>query len=162
MWRRPPGPDNFNQNAVGRIEVVMLSRLETLDTELASSLREASTDELKRIAIAVCRFVCQEVGEVPSAVKIAIDQIGVPASRATVAELQRIVEELDDRYFTLDETGTSKDVVIPAFRRARAANAVLFALGGDKCSATDECIYEAAIATNRIERIREIVKTEKA
>jgi hypothetical protein len=94
---------------------------------------------------------------------MAIDFIGHPTPPNTlVPELERIVQGLDSSYLDLNEAaGSSPEAVLAAFRRARAANAVLFALSSDPLIAAEECAYEAAMATDHIERIRDLVNAEK-
>ena len=69
-----------------------------------------------------------------------------------------LVEELDNHYFELqellDEEGEgSKADVLVAFRRARAANALEFAVRGE----ADEAVYEAAAATEDVQELRRVV-----
>jgi hypothetical protein len=93
---------------------------------------------------------------------MAIDFIGDPTPPNTlVPELERIVQGLDSSYLDLNEAGSSPEAVLAAFRRARAANAVLFALSSDPLIAAEECAYEAAMATDHIERIRDLINAEK-
>ena len=69
-----------------------------------------------------------------------------------------LVEELDNRYFKLEELldeegeGSKADVLV-AFRRARAANALEFAVRGE----ADEAIYEAAAAAEDVQELRQVV-----
>jgi hypothetical protein len=69
-----------------------------------------------------------------------------------------LVEELDNRYFELqellDEEGErSKADVLAAFRRARAANSLEFAVRGE----ADEAVYEAAASTEDVGTLRQVV-----
>ena len=68
-----------------------------------------------------------------------------------------LVEELDSRYFELqellDEGEKSKADVLVAFRRARAANALAFAVRGE----ADEAVYEAAASTEDVQALRQVV-----
>jgi len=69
-----------------------------------------------------------------------------------------VVAELDNRYFELqellDEEGEgSKADVLVAFRRARAANALEFAVRGE----ADEAVYEAAASTEDVQALRQVV-----
>ena len=58
-----------------------------------------------------------------------------------------MVERLDDEYWkTCDAKPPEDATVLMAFRRARAANALLAALGPDAAQATLEAVYEACHA----------------
>src|SRR5262245_36614904 len=69
-----------------------------------------------------------------------------------------LAAKLDNHYFELqellDEEGKgSKADVLAAFRRARAANALEFAVRGE----TGEAVYEAAAATDDVRKLRQVV-----
>jgi hypothetical protein len=69
-----------------------------------------------------------------------------------------VVAELDNHYFELQEMldgegEGSKAEVLEAFRRARAANALKYAVRGE----ADEAIYEAAASTEDVRALRQVV-----
>ena len=72
-------------------------------------------------------------------------------------EIAALVAELDDRYLNLQELcdggECTKEEVLAAFRRARAVNALEFAVRGEPA----EAVYEAAVCCDDVSELRRVV-----
>lgn len=81
---------------------------------------------------------------------------------ATRRAVEELVHSLDEEYFDLKDAGergeAPSDAYRPIFRRARAANAVFYALSQDSFEAATEALYEAKAATLDIGSLRDIVR----
>jgi hypothetical protein len=86
---------------------------------------------------------------------------GGQSSAAERSGVQQLTEELDEIAWDVQdmtEAGTaSLQDYSTAFRRARAAASVGFALGPDSLSAALEAVYEARAAAGDLDAVREIV-----
>lgn len=104
----------------------MVSRLESMNPGAATALAALSTDERTRLAFAAAEMVLSETRQSPD---------------RDEASLAALVDALDTVAWDLQEQeGPGYEA---AFARARAVNALLFAVRGDP----EDAIYEALHAT---------------
>ena len=86
---------------------------------------------------------------------------GTPSDDIRI-ELEKLVEEYDAVYFDLqdahDRGDAEKPEVLRAFAKARAVNAVLYAIQFEKRKFAEETFYEAHAASVSIEELRKIVE----
>ncbi len=115
-------------------------------------LGQASEEQVRRVLVVACEFAAGESGlDHPLAAQaIAALREGRALPAAERDELQRLVDELDDRYAELEEAAqrgqaTEEPSAIP-FAKARAASALWFATGGDAVQAAIDATYEAWFA----------------
>lgn len=141
----------------------MSSRLNLESPDLEAAIAGADAEARGRVAEAVARAAvgdCELTDD--DAVSRALESL--PASSEPDPELAREVEDLVGRldvvYWDLqeeaDEKGSAEasEASSDAFKRARAANAVLYALSGD----AGEAAYEAHHALQDPARLKEIVE----
>lgn len=141
----------------------MISRLSNVAPDLAARL-QGQTRERLRIAAATAaglaaeraRVTDQRLGAALTALRN--DRFGDTAERSGV---QRLTSELDEIAWDAQEkaeAGTvSRDAYLAAFRRARAAASVGFALDCDALNAALEAIYEAQAAVGDVNAVRAAV-----
>ncbi|MCC6357313.1 MAG: hypothetical protein IT450_01105 [Phycisphaerales bacterium] len=126
-----------------------MTRLETIDLELASQLSKLSLDRQRAAALASCFEAAVEQPGFP------LDTIGVlrdifrdqlPEKRKP--ELQILAERLDDEYLTaLDESDQEESPdVMRKFASARLAAAIHGIATATSSADVAEAIYEAAFA----------------
>lgn len=137
--------------------------LDQIAPDLSVLLQRASPSQLRRIAVEVARHAMVLVRLEHPTLEGALREVegrGV-VTAVTRSKLQEIVDALDSRYFDLQEAegqtseGTER---AKAFRRARAANTVLFAVHDDPYEAATEGIYEANAALGeQIDLLRRLV-----
>jgi hypothetical protein len=127
-----------------------ISRFETTSPSLVDAYRQASHDQRRRAALAMCLFALEQVGlqsrEVDDA--LALLRRDVPGSSDMQQKLDRFAAELDEQYFRLsDNTENITPEAFVMFQKARAAAALAFALSpnGDQLH---EAIYEAISASS--------------
>jgi hypothetical protein len=120
---------------------------------LAKRIEAADESELRGLAWATARAVVKRTGLSNPLIDHAL-QRGLPDAQLQ-AQVQALVEKLDDDYFALKEpleerkdAGKTDPQVILAFSRARAANAVAAALGDDAQEAAALATYKALSATD--------------
>ena len=112
------------------------SRLATVNPDLDQAINSASSDRRAQAGWAAAQWAISKTGLSHPVVSAAT--IGGPAEA-----IAALVEELDDRYFELqelcDEGGCSNSDVLAAFAQARAASALELAVQGEAA----EAVYEA-------------------
>lgn len=144
----------------------MPSRLSTIAPDLAAWLEHQSRERLRRAAANAARLAVERTRLTdlrPDAALTALrnGQFGRMAEQSRV---QQLVDELDAAAWNLQEkaeVGTvPHQAYIAAFRRARAAASVSFALGWDALSAALEAVYEAHAATADLDAVQAAASAE--
>ncbi|MBW3542015.1 MAG: hypothetical protein KY476_17235 [Planctomycetes bacterium] len=125
-------------------------RLETLALEVARHLRHLPEPELREIALAACDFALARTNFKAPIVTEARDRLarGESLSPESLAALERLATELDERYLELQDAtdpAAPQSAVLRAFADARAAAALLHAFDPDALTAATEAVYEAAM-----------------
>jgi hypothetical protein len=133
------------------------NRLELVSKPLVALLAAASPNQCRRVARAVAEFAVIRSGLQDRLIREALVQLrtGLP-DETMKTEIAALVESLDERYFDLQEAGRDP---LAAFGRARAANAVLFAVDPDPFVAAAEAVYEASVATDDLPQLEQLVRT---
>jgi hypothetical protein len=136
-----------------------LHRLAVVDPELSRMIADASAENCRRIARSVAKLAVRELQDAPQVrtARIALNDgpCGESPARAGLAAL---VKELDEAAWRLQEQDPNADAAyLAAFRRARAASALWFALDCDPMTAAKEATYEAQAALQDLGRVRELV-----
>lgn len=135
----------------------MTARLERINPDLFDRLRSASAIQQRAAARAACRFALDYndlVGPIIDASWEAIETAKYGDSRprkqlkAFVSQLEVVQGKVRD---CVEEGQASRAHYIAAFRRARAANSIYYALSSDTFEAAIESTYEANAATSDIE-----------
>ncbi len=150
-------------------------RVQVPEPDLLQLLLPASGDRLRKAAVAVCELALDKSGlESPLVREImGLLRDGKPVSVALRAELQYLVNQLDEEYFDLRDAAETDDSAIPVhedddpsapwhvmFHKARAAAAVLFACEDDPLFAAAEASYEArAAAHDDVNSVRTAITT---
>jgi hypothetical protein len=130
----------------------MASRLSTTAPDIALRLEGAESHRLRQVAEAVASLAVAQTGQSDSCLDAAIDLVkrGMFGDSAERTRVQLLTEELDETQWDLQErveSGTaSQEQYLNAFRRARAASTVWFALADDPLEAALESVYEAHAA----------------
>jgi len=101
-----------------------------------------------------CEYAVRTCGIENDTIVIALENFRawgtLPAS--TLAELDALAKQLDDRYLTLQERAGSdpslKPEYLSAFSEARAVSALTFAARSDGLESAAEAVYEAASAVD--------------
>lgn len=136
-------------------------RLELIAPELSAVLRKATAETQRAVSLAVCNFAMSRNGLIHPALQEGIHAIreGRYGDRRVADLLKRLVEELDEKYFDLQDAADDSDdpEAVAAFRRARTANAFLFAVKEDAHEAATEAAYEAHAATEDLEGLRQTI-----
>lgn len=132
----------------------MTARLERIDPDLFDQLRCASPIQQRAAARAACRFALDYndlVGPIIDAGWEAMATARYGNSRprqqlkAFVNQLETIERRVRD---CVDNGQASQDQYVAAFRRARAANSIYYALSLNAFEAATESAYEANAATS--------------
>jgi hypothetical protein len=140
-----------------------MMRLETLDKELAARIRVAKPCQQRAASLIACQVVLHEVQMDINIVLQATEELRVKGviSHQQIAELNELVDQLDDAYFDLLVRSEDEPDVMPEamcfFRQARAVSALSFAGGTDSLSAAMESIYEASITLDDATRVSDAV-----
>ena len=138
-------------------------RLETVDKELAARIRVATPSQQRAVSLIACQVALHEVRMDIKVVLLATEELrdkGV-ISHQQIAELNELVDQLDDAYFDLLVRTENEPDLMPEvmcfFKQARAVSALSFAGGTDSLSAAMEAIYEASIALDDATRVSDAV-----
>ena len=119
---------------------------------LAGILSASDTGRLRRISSSIALVVVERSGLADPVIAEALQHLSLSDSSHPdlQARVQSLVEQLDSRYFDLQdlcESGKATDAqVCAAFSKARAAAAVASALGDVASTAAAETAYEAVCA----------------
>jgi hypothetical protein len=130
---------------------------------LAAAIEQANSDERRRIAVTVATAAVEATGLDDAAVAEAIKSL----SNETFADqlrdrVEQTVTRLDEEHWDAEDDLASLEANegVDAFRRARAASSVWFALGGDDISHTQDAVYEAHFALTNPDALRALVDAE--
>jgi hypothetical protein len=143
----------------------MTARLERVNPDLFDRLRSASPVQQRAAARAACRFALdynELVGPIIDAGWEAIETAKYGDSRpreqlrAFINQLEAIQRRARD---CVEEGQASRAQYIAAFRRARAANSIYYALSSDAFEAAVESAYEANAATADIQALVQIISS---
>jgi hypothetical protein len=136
----------------------MSTRLATVAPDLVPQLNSRPQGELRNLVAVVAREAVARTGLDDPLVASALDQIGT-GEPGMNARVQEVAERLDHVAWDIQdaEDGHDSDRYMAAFRRARAASAVAFALDPDSGSML-ESIYEAQAALGSIAAARQLIE----
>lgn len=138
----------------------MVSRLSTVDADLAGKLVGQPPNKLRKAACTAALLAAQHTRLVDPRLDAALVAVrdGSPGGHAECSAADHVTGELDEIAWDIqdkvDEGTLSYEAYCEAFGRARAAAAVGFALEADPLEAALEGIYEAQAALGDLEAIR--------
>ena len=142
----------------------MSSRLSTVAADLPARLEAQPAETLRKVAVAVALLAVERTQLADSRLEGALQSLtnttAVPpelrsAVQQATDELDEIAWEAQDK---ADEGLLDQQDYQQAFRRARAAACVGFALEPDAIHAALESVYEAQAATGDLSVVREVVE----
>lgn len=144
----------------------MPSRLDIEFHDLELAISVADPDLCRRAAEAVALTAVQEAELTDGVIDRVLDDLrrGALPDQARRQELEEVFDRLDTDYLELQDRADSTsnpavdDAVSAAFKQARAANAVLYALSDDPIEAAHEAAYEAHHVLRDPARLRLIVE----
>jgi hypothetical protein len=141
----------------------MISRLSTVAPDLAGRLEKQSPERLKIVAANAANLAVTRTQLADPRLDVALASLrdGGTDNTAERYGVQQLTNELDEIAWNaqeMAETGAaSREEYSAAFRRARAAASVDFALDSDALSAALEAVYEAQAAVADLEAMRVVV-----
>lgn len=142
-----------------------MNRLSVLDSDLASVLEHMDRATLSRIAVAATSEAIRTANFVHPLVGTILHKLEVGSQiRVTDRESVRLlVEQLDEEQWKLHDVARSQGEqlrALNAFRKARAANALLFAISDANCLSACETLYESHAAGVQLETLRSLCQPE--
>jgi hypothetical protein len=144
----------------------MPSRLSTVAPDLAAWLEHQSPERLRGAAANAAHLAVEwtRLSEPRLDAALTVLRNGQFGRMAERAGVQQLVDELDAAAWDLHEKAevgaVPYEAYSAAFRRARAAASVGFALGSDALSAALEAVYEAHAATADLDAVQAAAKAE--
>lgn len=144
-----------------------MGRLETVDLQLARELAAAEPIALRQVAAAIAGYAVAQTDLHDPRADTALRQLrGETHRQQAESELARLVEQLDERQWELQERVVAGEASpqehLAAFSQARAAAALGAAFGSDPVVAAQEAAYEALAAVDDRDAIRRIVDEQLA
>lgn len=142
------------------------NRLELLDADLSARLEKASISQLRNAAKIAGRFALDRANLSHPILDRTLEaiELGNSGDSSLKLQLESFVNTLDevqwDLQEKLDEDSAKLSTYQAAFRRARAANSVYFALNAEAFTAATEAIYEAHAATDDLITLKEEILIE--
>lgn len=133
--------------------------LDLIDPELSIILTKAREAQLRAATLAVCRYVIENNNLTERVIDDALGLLETNnyGNTLTRKKLEMLVDVLDQRQWDLqdlkDEGKIDEVTYSAAFKRARAANALFFALDTNSLEAATEAIYEANAAVDNNPRL---------
>jgi hypothetical protein len=144
----------------------MPSRLSTIAPDLAAWLEHQSRERLRAAAANAAHLAVERTRLTDPRLDAALTALrnGQFGRMAEQSGVQQLVDDRDAAAWNLQEkaeVGTvPQQAYSAAFRRARAAVSVGFALGSDALSAALEAVYEAHAATADLDAVQAAASTE--
>lgn len=132
--------------------------------ELLALIEAAAPEQQRAAALAIARFAVERAGLADPAVDRALDALGAGTSIAPSIrkEVEQVAGRLDEEEGALSEAvdrrRATQATYEAAFRKARAATAVAFALADDPFEAATESAYEAQFAADDVEVLTAAVR----
>lgn len=143
----------------------MMSRLSTIAADLAEQLNNCSTSQLRKVASSAALFAVDRTNLVDPRLDgaLATIRVSAPGDRNECSNALRVTEELDERAWDIrekvDDGTLPKHAYLEAFRKARAAASVGFALELNPLQAALEAVYEAKAAVADLEAVRAAINS---
>ena len=137
-----------------------MSRLPTIAADLAEQLNNCSANQLRKVASAAALLAVDRTNLVDPRLDGALATIRDSArgDRSECSNALRVTEELDERAWDIrekvDDGTLPKHACLEAFRKARAAASVGFALEPNPLQAALEAVHEARAAAADLEAVR--------
>jgi hypothetical protein len=138
----------------------MPSRLSTVAADLAEQLEHRPSSQLRKVATIAALLAVDRTHLADPRLDAALTAIrdGAAGDRNECSAVSLVVEELDEKAWDIQESvdeGTQpQEAYLEAFRMARAAESIGFALEVNPLQAALEAVYEAQAAVSDLEAIR--------
>ncbi|MBH0108571.1 hypothetical protein I6E81_00135 [Salinibacterium sp. NG22] len=138
-------------------------RLATVAPDLVAEISQLEASQLSAISSAVVAWVLGQAEVEDPRLAVALSALKERrVSDRVHDELWQLVEELDESAWDLQESEAGDETLVGyahAFARARAANALWYALFIPASSETVvDCMYEAQAATDDVNSLRNVVR----
>lgn len=133
-----------------------------MSPELADRLRGTGEDTLRRVAATVGGLAAKSMSLTDPRLERALSELAQQrAERNGRDEVEALVQELDEQAWKIQARVHSgrlqEDEYLRAFRKARAASSVAFAMDPDPQTAAMEAVYEAQAAVGGIGPVKAAV-----
>jgi hypothetical protein len=141
----------------------MTTRLGTVAADLVDLVLRASADTARQIAASAAEYAVDmnSLTDRTITVALAAARKGTTGEQSVRTAVEELAEALDERQWNVQarvESGEAdEEQHLKAFRAARAAAAVRFALDDDPVKAALEATYEAHAATGDLQELRKII-----
>lgn len=141
----------------------MIGRLSSIAPDLVAVIEQQQSEELRRVAVEAAKLAIERTNLSEPQVDAALSalyegRLGFTPERSAV---QYLADELDkiawDAQEKMEAGIVSRQVYSTAFRRARAAASVGFALDSNALTAALESVYEAQAAVADLDAMRIVV-----
>lgn len=125
-------------------------RVESVASEITTLLKESTDAQRRAASLAACAIALKSTSIDIAVVDKAISALRSGRSMTTdmVAELESVANELDEKYFELQDEDGDEGEVLRFFGQARAVSALACAGKQDSLMASMESIYEASAAVD--------------
>lgn len=143
--------------------MALVGRLEHEFGALAAAIERATSDDRRRVAAAVATAAVEATGLNDEAVAEAVKSLSNETLDDRLRDrVARTVARLDEEHWDSEDGLVSPQPSegVDAFRRARAASSVWFALGGEDISHAHDAVYEAHFALTNPDALRALVEAE--
>lgn len=141
----------------------MISRLSSVAPDLVAQLEQHAPELLRKVAGSAADLAVERTQLVDQRLDAALTALrdGRLGDTAERSEVHYLVDELDEIAWDAQEKAesglVSRQTYSAAFRRARAAASVGFALDSDALNAALEAVYEAQAAVADLDLVRRVV-----
>jgi len=130
-------------------------RLESIEPHLAGKIRTSDSGRQRKVMLFACQFAMNAAPVNNAVVTQALSALEHDQrfTAEQIAELHRLLQELDERYFDLQDQANDdaekKIEALHCFGLARAVSALLFSQDPDPMVASMEVVYEASATTDK-------------
>lgn len=142
---------------------VILTRLDAVSPELVELAVRMSPIDRRSVAFLVAKWACKQTGALEVLDESRIDLSSDASLEATDNVRQilgNLIEELDQRYFSITDDNDGLDEAGEALRwfsMARAITALRYAIDASESGFFCESVYEAHAATDDLNALREVI-----
>jgi hypothetical protein len=143
-------------------------RLGRIAPDLVERVLRATGDVQREISLDACRHAIAAAGLSDPVVHAGLrcaerGKYGDTAARAAVRDLMGALDEtawgIQEQ---VDEGGADEATYLTAFTKARAANALFYALDSDPATGALEALYEANVASDDLPQLRMLVTSRSS
>ncbi|MEN5182083.1 hypothetical protein ABE501_20205 [Comamonas testosteroni] len=123
-----------------------------MDASILIEAKNMNAIERMKISNNLARVICERFEVIDIIGGVSGEPIAEKKSKIT-----KKINELDSKYFDINDAGGDKNLYMPFFCKARALSSYIYSLDADNVYMYCESVYEAQAACGGLENIRPLL-----